>query len=81
MRIFFAWYDLWVGVYVDRKNKRIYVCPLPCLVLMFQYATHPLTIKNRKVVRHMDNDLLYGCVLTMLDENEAARDTAGEGEC
>ena len=27
----FAWFDLWVGVYIDRKGRRIYVLPLPCL--------------------------------------------------
>lgn len=29
----FAWYDLWVGVFIDRRKRRIYVCPLPCLLL------------------------------------------------
>lgn len=29
----FAWYDLWVGVYVDRVNRRLYVCPLPCVLV------------------------------------------------
>lgn len=31
----FAWYDLWVGAYVDRDNRRLYVCPLPCVLLTF----------------------------------------------
>ena len=26
---FFRWYDLWIGVYIDRPHKTIYVCPLP----------------------------------------------------
>jgi hypothetical protein len=25
---FFRWYDLWVGVYVDTKNRAVYICPL-----------------------------------------------------
>lgn len=33
VRFSFAWYDLWVGVYIDRKNRRIYACPLPCLLV------------------------------------------------
>lgn len=32
-RVRFAWYDLWVGAYVDRKNRVLYVCPLPCLLI------------------------------------------------
>lgn len=27
----FAWYDLWVGVYWDRHNRRLYVMLLPTL--------------------------------------------------
>jgi hypothetical protein len=29
----FAWYDLWIGIYVDRKRRRTYVCTLPCFVI------------------------------------------------
>jgi hypothetical protein len=28
----FTWYDLWVGVFIDRPNRRAYVAPLPCCV-------------------------------------------------
>lgn len=33
MRIFFAWYDLWIGVYYDRKARALYICPLPMVVI------------------------------------------------
>lgn len=43
MRVQFVWQDIWVGVYIgpiviDRhgKHRRIYVCPLPTLVLSFR---------------------------------------------
>ena len=29
----FAWYDLWVGAYWDRKKTILYVCPLPMLLV------------------------------------------------
>jgi hypothetical protein len=29
----FAWYDLWIGAYIDRERRRLYVCPLPCLLV------------------------------------------------
>lgn len=28
-----AWYDLWIGAYIDRKNKILYICPFPTLLL------------------------------------------------
>lgn len=41
VRVKFAWYDLWVGVFVDRKTRTLYVCPLPCLLLVFKRASSP----------------------------------------
>lgn len=32
----FAWYDLWVGVYVDQAKRRLYICPIPCVLLTIQ---------------------------------------------
>jgi hypothetical protein len=33
MRVGFiaAWYDLWVGAFYDRKKRRLYIFPVPCL--------------------------------------------------
>lgn len=31
----FIWYDIWIGIYIDRKNGRVYFCPLPCLCFCF----------------------------------------------
>lgn len=39
-RPIFAWYDLWVGAYYDRKTKRLYVFPVPCLGLVIEPAPH-----------------------------------------
>lgn len=30
-RPIFAWYDLWVGVFIDRPKRRVYIFPLPCI--------------------------------------------------
>ena len=35
---FFAWYDLWVGAYWDRDRRCLYVCPLPCCVIMLKFS-------------------------------------------
>lgn len=34
-----AWFDLWCGVFVDRKKRIVYICPLPCFLIMIELAT------------------------------------------
>lgn len=34
IKLFFAWYDCWVGWYWDRSQRALYLCPLPMLCLM-----------------------------------------------
>ena len=34
----FAWYDLWVGVYWDRKRKVLYIFPVPMLGIEVRLA-------------------------------------------
>lgn len=36
--LFFRWYDLWMGLYIDTHNKAIYFCPLPMAGIKFQIA-------------------------------------------
>ena len=38
IRLFFAWFDLWIGAYWDRKKKILYVCPVPTVVLSFDFG-------------------------------------------
>ena len=33
----FAWYDLWIGMFVDAKKHRVYIFPLPCLGIVVSW--------------------------------------------
>ncbi len=35
----FALYDPWIGAFHDRAKKVWYVCPLPCVLLKFDFGT------------------------------------------
>lgn len=39
----FVWYDIWVGIYIDRKNRSIYFAPIPCIVF-------EIKLKERKEI-------------------------------
>ena len=32
-----AWYDLWIGVYWDRHQRKLYILPIPCLGIAIQF--------------------------------------------
>ena len=38
IRLFFAWYDLWVGAYWDSCKRQLYICPIPmvCICIHFK---------------------------------------------
>lgn len=36
VRPIFAWFDLWIGVYIDRPNHRVYVFPVPCIGIVIE---------------------------------------------
>lgn len=38
MKLVFAWYDFWVGLYYDRKNRRLYFFPIPMIGIMYQFG-------------------------------------------
>ena len=38
-RIGFRWFDLWVGFYWDRGQRTLYFCPIPMLVIAFDFGT------------------------------------------
>jgi hypothetical protein len=37
IKLVFAWYDLWIGAYWDRRNRRLYVLPLPTIGIVIQF--------------------------------------------
>lgn len=34
----FAWYDFWVGLFVDRAKRRLYIFPVPMFGLVVEWS-------------------------------------------
>ena len=40
IRIFFAWYDFWIGWYFDRKDDILYIGLLPMIMIQIWNEKH-----------------------------------------
>jgi hypothetical protein len=41
VRVVLAWYDMWIGAYWDRKQKVLYLFPLPMIGLAVHVNGQP----------------------------------------
>lgn len=39
--LFFRWFDLWVGIYIDMPNRVLYICPVPMIGVRINFGAHP----------------------------------------
>ena len=46
IQFLFKWYDLWVGIFYDRKNRWIYILPLPTVGVIIKLPPPPVEKLN-----------------------------------
>lgn len=37
VRFIFAWYDLWIGAFWDKRKRKLYILPVPCCGLVISF--------------------------------------------
>lgn len=47
VKLIFAWYDFWVGLFWDKKKKILYFFPIPMLGIVFR--KHPANIHGLEI--------------------------------
>lgn len=47
-RVFWAWFDFWIGLYYDIGHKTLYICPLPTIVFRFEFEGIKSENKHRE---------------------------------
>lgn len=45
---FFRWYDLWIGFYYDRRDRRLFFLPIPMCGLVFDFGPRQETFEITK---------------------------------
>lgn len=38
IRPLFKWFDMWVGIFVDTKQRRVYILPMPCIGVVIEWS-------------------------------------------
>ena len=60
LKLFFAWYDLWIGAYWSKKERTLYICLVPMFGLSIQFGC---------------SDKLWKGIREALEEEFAAKET------
>lgn len=47
-KVFFAWFDFWIGWYFDVGHKTLYICPFPTIVFRIEFIGSRDELKHRK---------------------------------
>lgn len=70
IRPIFAWYDLWIGVFIDRAKGRAYILPLPCVGIVIEWGSRGFRCVPPPCdeVEEFEINAVYRCVVPELDE-------------
>lgn len=59
IRLLFAWYDLWIGIFIDRQKDMLYILPVPMLgIVITLNKKECVSCKEKKYRYEMSN---YEC--------------------
>lgn len=42
VKLLFAWYDIWIGLFIDKPKRKLYIFPIPMfgIVITFKLKKH-----------------------------------------
>lgn len=54
--LIFAWYDFWVGIYYNKRNRCIYIFPLPMCGIRIRL---PAKRKRKNYFENLENSTFF----------------------
>lgn len=57
----FAWYDLWVGFFYDKKKNWLYILPIPMVGIILKFKQKPPCPKCHSDSRNCNNSAKFIC--------------------
>ena len=39
LTLLLAWYDIWIGLFIDRSKQRAYLFPVPCIGFIYHWGS------------------------------------------
>lgn len=56
IKLLFKWFDLWIGLFIDRKAKAIYIFPVPMfgILICYNYCVWCKSPKSKKEMVNYD---------------------------
>lgn len=55
IRPIFAWYDCWVGAFIDRPKQRLYLFPLPMLGVVIDFGQEEEAVTEQDIFQGTDS--------------------------
>ena len=49
VKLIFAWYDFWVGLFYDQKKKWLYVFPVPMFGIILKFKQKYPTVSSCEI--------------------------------
>jgi hypothetical protein len=77
IKLIFAWYDFWIGLFYDTKKKLLYIFPLPMVGIVIDYNSKQYEFLNYdflnyKGVNKTDQEIKAGAVVYIKGMNKKA---------
>lgn len=74
IQLIVKWYDMWIGMFWDSKNKWLYILPIPCMGIILKFSKKSIQKSKKntlicpicksvsgKLLIHENEELKYEC--------------------